>query len=139
MDWTPSMKQLQVSKNNYFLVHFIFISNRSPTMLLPNQIGIYESSCILASSSSMESRLHEKFRIEKTLDRSIPPPLNPVNFEDTMGITRTADALIGSSLNPSETAQALCQKECPFGVQIFQYCWIIFARIFSIKKIRKIR
>lgn len=48
--------------------------------------------------------------MEKILARSNPFPLKPVIFDDTIGITRTADALIESSPNPRDNAQAVCKE-----------------------------
>lgn len=40
-------------------------------------------------------------------DRSKKVPLNPVVLEETIGITRTEDALMDSLLNPKDAVQAV--------------------------------
>jgi hypothetical protein len=67
-------------------------------------------SSIFAPSSSIEILLQPAFRKEKIFARSNPFPLKPVIFDDIMGITRTADALIESSPTPSDNAQAVCKE-----------------------------
>jgi len=56
----------------------------------------------------MASLLHPDPLMDKIFARSSPFPLNPVIFEDTIGITRIADAFIESSPNPSAAKQAVC-------------------------------
>lgn len=44
-------------------------------------------------------------------DRSKKVPLNPVVLEETIGITRTEDALIDSLLKPKDEVQAVFAEE----------------------------
>lgn len=68
-------------------------------------------SSIFTASSSIEILLQPEFLEDRILARSNPLPLKPVIFDDTMGITRTADALIESSPIPRDNAQALCKEK----------------------------
>ena len=63
-----------------------------------------------ALSSSIGILLQPIFLMAKYLARSAALPLNPVIFDDTMGITRTEDALIVSSPNPSANKQPVCKE-----------------------------
>lgn len=58
----------------------------------------------------MASLLHPDPLMDIILARSSPFPLNPVIFEDTIGITRIADAFIESSPKPNAAKQAVCNK-----------------------------
>lgn len=49
--------------------------------------------------------------IGKNFDLSELVPLKPVILEDTIGITSTEDALMESSPNPSDNAQAFCKRK----------------------------
>lgn len=55
----------------------------------------------------MASLLHPDPLIDKILARSSPFPLNPVIFDDTIGITRMADAFMESSPKPNAAKQAV--------------------------------
>lgn len=60
----------------------------------------------------MASLLHPDHPlIDNILALSRPFPLNPVILEDTIGITRIADALIESSPKPNAVKQAACDTE----------------------------
>lgn len=71
--------------------------------------GIVPDSSISVSFSSIEILLQPEFPKENNLARLKFVPLNPVILEDTMGITKTDEALIGSSPKPNDSAQALCE------------------------------
>ena len=55
----------------------------------------------------MASLLHPDPLMDRILARSSPFPLNPVIFEDTIGMTRIADAFIESSPKPNAAKQAV--------------------------------
>lgn len=57
----------------------------------------------------MASLLHPDPLMDKIFARSSPFPLNPVIFEDTIGITKIADAFIESSPKPKAAKQAVCK------------------------------
>jgi len=48
--------------------------------------------------------------MDKILARSSPLPLNPVILDDTIGITRTDEALMVSSPKPRDNAQEVCKE-----------------------------
>lgn len=59
----------------------------------------------------MASLLHPEPLMDIILARSSPFPLNPVIFDDTIGITKIADALIESSPKPNAAKQAVCKSK----------------------------
>lgn len=63
-----------------------------------------------ASSPSIEIVLQPEFLKDKILALSSLFPRKPVIFDDTIGITKTADALIESSPKPNDNEQAVCNN-----------------------------
>lgn len=68
----------------------------------------------------MASLLHPDPLMDNIFARSSPFPLNPVIFEDTIGITKIADAFIESSPKPNAAKQAVCQHN-----EIRVFCFVL--------------
>ena len=60
--------------------------------------------------SSIEILLQPAFLKEKIFALSILFPRKPVDFDDTIGMTRIAVALIESSPKPNVNEQAVCKE-----------------------------
>ena len=68
------------------------------------------ASGVSKSSSSFKRLLQLEDRRGINFDRSKMVPLRPVILEETMGITKTEDALSDSSPKPNDREQAACKR-----------------------------
>lgn len=100
-------KQLK-KKKNHACKYSVLIDN--PYQGLGGSPALVSNNFAPSSSIEMPLQSEPEFFRLKSLALSSLFPLKPFIFDDTIGITRTADALIESSPSPNDIEQAVCKK-----------------------------